>query len=93
MGFQLQESDAPDPQVANSFTLTIDDDYYSELGSAEAMSDSVLSTTELLSDPDGVALLEALSEQIASSLGQFVLPGDISIYVSPSQLWGCPDII
>jgi len=55
--------------VGSKVSMSLDADYLKSLGSKDALSDGVLTTQELMADPQGAMLLKAMQEQIASELG------------------------
>ena len=79
---RTQASDPPASQIESAFHLGLDNNYYEQLASMDAMADTTLTYDELAADPEGAALIAALQSQIASYLGSAVDPAGIAIFVS-----------
>ena len=78
---RTQASDPPASQIESAFHLGLDNNYYEQLASMDAMADATLTYDELAADPEGAALIAALQSQIATYLGS-VDPAGIAIFVS-----------
>jgi hypothetical protein len=76
--------------LTSSIGLSVDPAYFNSLGDASALADGTLTGAELTADPEAVALVAALQEQLAQQLG--VDASQISITVRHLSRSHVPDI-
>ena len=78
------------PTVGGGFTINVDDDYLATLGDSSALADCMIDADEIARDPEAAAMVQAIIEAQAVTLG--VDPSTIQItalHTDGDQTPGC----